>query len=226
MSYVYMKVLETAPRRYDRGMRMLTLGRLARVRADIAARLNKGDRVLDVGCGTGTLAVQLAQHGCRVIGIDASGAMLAVARAKARSAQVENLTLLQMGAVNLDTAFVDGSFDAVVSTLVFSELSEDEIDYTLVECRRVLVADGQLLIADEVLPESLLGRSLTWLLRAPLVLVTFVLTQNSTRRVASLGARIERAGFELAREQRYLLGTLRLFEAVKVGLRQDTKDAT
>jgi ubiquinone/menaquinone biosynthesis C-methylase UbiE len=49
MSHVYMKVLESAPERYERGMRILTLGRLERVRRDIAARLSAGDRVLDLG---------------------------------------------------------------------------------------------------------------------------------------------------------------------------------
>jgi ubiquinone/menaquinone biosynthesis C-methylase UbiE len=56
MSYVFMKVLESAPERYDRGMRLLTLGRLERVHRDIAAWVSAGDRVLDLGCGTGALA--------------------------------------------------------------------------------------------------------------------------------------------------------------------------
>jgi ubiquinone/menaquinone biosynthesis C-methylase UbiE len=216
MSYVYMKVLESAPERYERGMRLLTLGRIGRVRNDIAARLRPGSRVLDLGCGTGALAVQLARKGCQVTGVDISRPMLAQAARRVRQASLEEWVMLrQLGTVNLDTAFEDGSFDAVVSTLVFSELSEDEIVYTLQECRRVLKPGGQLLIADEVLPDSVLGRTATFLFRLPFLLAAFVLTQNTTHRVAGLGKRMEEAGFRILDVGSYLAGTLQLFVAEK-----------
>jgi ubiquinone/menaquinone biosynthesis C-methylase UbiE len=213
-----MKVLESAPERYERGMRILTLGRWERVQCDIVARLKPGDQVLDLGCGTGALAVRLARRGCQVTGVDSSPAMLDQA---GRHAQQEGMagqvTFRELGVVELDTAFEDASFDAVVSTLLFSELSEDEIDYALVECRRVLRPDGQLLVADEVLPDSALGRLGTFLLRLPFALLAFVLTQNTTRRVAGLRARIEKAGFRIVDVEFYLAGTLRLFVSEKAG---------
>jgi ubiquinone/menaquinone biosynthesis C-methylase UbiE len=216
MSYVYMKVLESAPERYERGMRVLTLGRIERVRAAIAARLRPGSRVLDLGCGTGALAVQLARKGCQVTGVDISPAMLAQAGQRVRQAGLEEqITLRQLGAVSLDSAFDDGSFDVVVSTLVFSELSDDEIAYTLAECWRVLRSRGKLLIADEVLPGSVLGRLATFLFRLPFLLVAFVLTQNTTHRVAGLGKRVEEAGFRILEVGSYLAGTLQLFAAEK-----------
>jgi ubiquinone/menaquinone biosynthesis C-methylase UbiE len=218
MSYVYMKVLESAPERYDRGMRILTLGRLERVHGDIVARLNPGDRVLDLGCGTGALAVELARKGMEVTGVDISPAMLSLAARRVREEGLDaSVALRELGAVDLDTAFAEGSFDAVVSTLVFSELSDDEINYTLAECQRILRTGGQLLIADEVLPDSALGRAGTALLRLPFVLLAFVLTQNTTRRVAGLRERIEQAGFQIVDSAEYLAGTLRLFAAEKGG---------
>lgn len=217
MSYVYMKVLESAPERYDRGMRILTLGRLEQVRHDIAVRLNPGDQVLDVGCGTGVLAVLIARRGCSVIGIDIAPPMLAQAGQRVRDEALEDrVTLRELGAVDLDTAFPNASFDAVVSTLVFSELSDDEIEYTLAECRRILRPGGQLLIADEVLPDSVLGRVGTFLMRLPFVIAAFVLTQNTTHRVAGLGRRIKQAGFQVLDVKEYLAGTLGLFVAGKV----------
>jgi demethylmenaquinone methyltransferase/2-methoxy-6-polyprenyl-1,4-benzoquinol methylase len=214
MSYVYMKVLESAPERYDRGMRLLTAGRLARVHADIAARLEPGDRVLDVGCGTGMLVVLLARRGCLVTGIDRSAPMLCQA---ARRLQVEGLTgqvvLRELGAVDMDTAFADATFDAVTSTLVFSELSDDEVAYVLAECRRILRPGGHLLVADEVMPASRLGKLGTFLFRLPFAAITFVLTQNTTQRVAKLGTRISQSGFRILETRAFLAGTLKLFIA-------------
>jgi ubiquinone/menaquinone biosynthesis C-methylase UbiE len=217
VSYVYMKVLESAPQRYDRGMQLLTLGRLDRVYRDIASLLKPDDRVLDLGCGSGMLAALLAHAGVRVVGVDISPPMLGVAARRIREEGVEGqVTLRELGAVDLDTAFADGSFDAVVSTLVFSELSDEELEYTLAECRRILNEGGRLFVADEMLPDSTWSRVLTFLLRLPFVALAFLLTQNTTHRVAGLGERIERAGFRIVEIRGYLAGTLKLFAAEKV----------
>ena len=102
--------------------------------------------------------------------------MLALASQKLRQAEYENLvTLQEMGAAELDTAFGDAAFDAVVSSLTFSELSDDEVVYTLHHCRRVLKPGGLLMVADEILPHSVGGRALTWLFRLPFAMLTFVL---------------------------------------------------
>ncbi len=218
MSYVYMRVLESAPERYEWGMRLLTVGRLDRVFHDIAACLDPAAAVLDLGCGTGALAVQLARQGCRVVGIDISAPMLAQATQRLQEEGLENeVVLRELGVTDLDVAFGDASFDAVTGTLVFSELSDEEIRFALDECQRLLRSGGQLLIADEVVPDSLLGKAATFLFRLPFVLLAFVLTQNTTHRVARLDERLERAGFRLREVRCYLAGTLRLYVAEKVG---------
>jgi ubiquinone/menaquinone biosynthesis C-methylase UbiE len=216
MSYVYMKVLESAPGRYDQGMRLLTLGRLQRAYRDVAGRLEPGDRVLDLGCGTGALAVELAHRGMSVVAVDISPSMLVQAVQRVRELHLEDqVTLRQLGVAGLDTAFEDASLDAVASTLVFSELSGDEIEYALTECRRVLRPRGRLLIVDELLPESVLGRVGSFLFRLPFVLLAYVLTQNTSHQVAGLRERIKRAGFQIVDVQNYLMGTMKLLEAVK-----------
>jgi ubiquinone/menaquinone biosynthesis C-methylase UbiE len=221
MSYAYMKVLESAPARYDRGMQILTLGRLARVHRDIAARVpslaaSREARVLDLGCGTGALAVRLGRQGCHVTGTDISPAMLAQAARRVRAEGLEErVTLRELGIAELDTAFADASFEAVTATLLFSELSPDERDYALAQARRVLVPGGRLLVADEVRPGSALGRVAAALLRLPTALLAYLLTQQTTRPVGGLRTAMERHGFELVETQGYLAGTLRLFVARK-----------
>jgi len=80
---IFMKVLESSPSRYDRGIRILTFGKDFEIKKKIVSDyVSKGDYVLDVGVGTGTLAVLCARKGAYVFGFDVSSKMLEVAREK------------------------------------------------------------------------------------------------------------------------------------------------
>jgi ubiquinone/menaquinone biosynthesis C-methylase UbiE len=162
--------------------------------------------------------VLLARQGCHVTGIDIAPLMLAQAARRVRQEGVgDGVDLQELGAVDLDVAFSDAGFDAVVSTLVFSELAPEVIVYVLRECQRVLRAGGQLFVADEILPDSKVGRVATFLFRLPFVVIAFLLTQNTTRRVSGLDEAISRAGFLMLEGESYLAGTLQLFVAQKAG---------
>jgi SAM-dependent methyltransferase len=106
-----------------------------------------GQRILDLGCGTGTLAIQVKQRepGAEVVGLDADPAMLSQAREKAERAGVE-LTLTE-GFSN-ELPFEDGSFDRVLSTLFFHHLDPEPKRQTAREIVRVLRKDGELHVAD------------------------------------------------------------------------------
>ena len=83
-SFVWMKVLESAPERYDRGIRMLSCGRIEAAYERIAALVAApGKRILDIGCGTGGVSLACAARGAAVTGIDIDAGMLEVARRKA-----------------------------------------------------------------------------------------------------------------------------------------------
>jgi len=218
MSTAFMKILESAPERYDAGINILTLGRLGCLKQDIVNEfIAKDDKVLELGCGTGSLAILCARKGAEVTGIDLSPKMLAIAHRKINKAGLtENIKLLRMSAMDIDTTFDDNNFDVITSTLVFSEMSREEIRYVLNQCLRVLKINGSLLIADEIMPQSPFGKFLLFLFRLPFAIIAYIFTQTITKAVASLDEDLRQAGFSLIKTKSYLLGTMRLFQARKV----------
>ncbi|MHA2380680.1 MAG: class I SAM-dependent methyltransferase [Candidatus Thorarchaeota archaeon] len=112
MSYVYMKALESAPERYDKGINWLGWGKLDDIRTRIADLAEvEGEKVLDIGVGTGTQALMVAERGLSVVGIDHSPGMLSVARKKLEKMRSESeessetasrVVLMQRSAVEVD----------------------------------------------------------------------------------------------------------------------------
>ena len=96
-SLALMRWLESAPARYDAGMRWLTLGRVTLLHEAVAhAAFEKpGARVLEVGCGTGAVTVRLVKRGARVTALDQNPEMLERARARLVSAPDGGVTWLE-----------------------------------------------------------------------------------------------------------------------------------
>lgn len=138
------------PRRYDLEMWARTLGREGAFRREIVelARIRAGERVLDLGCGTGALTLaakrRVGPQGV-VHGVDPSDEMIARARRKARRARLE-VGFATGTAQELPLA--DSSVDAVVAALVLHHLPHDEVLRSLGEIRRVLVRGGRFLAVD------------------------------------------------------------------------------
>ncbi len=215
MATVFMKWLETSPQDYDRGIQLLTLGRLMSLKKQISRDyVWPGIRVLEIGCGTGTLTQLMAEQGAVVTGIDASPIMLAEAEAKiAASGLAGQVTLQQMDATLIGDKFEPASFDLIVSTLVFSELPVDTQKFVLAACRILLAENGRILIADEVIPQNKLARLLFYLIRLPLAFITWLLTRTTTLALHDFASLLAESGFKSHRAASHLGGTLVLFEA-------------
>ena len=131
---------------YDPLVRVLGFGKVADALLEQAA-LQPRHRVLDVGCGTGTLAVLIQRRypDVDVTGIDPDSKALARA---ARKAQRAGATL------RLDRGFADAlpydaaTFDRVVSSMMFHHLRTDDKPKALAEWRRVLRPGGRLEFVD------------------------------------------------------------------------------
>jgi ubiquinone/menaquinone biosynthesis C-methylase UbiE len=136
--------------RYDLLIWFLTLGRERRFREKllVPARLRPGESVLDVGCGTGSLAIaakrQVGASGS-VQGIDPSPEMIARARHKAQKAKLD-ISFSNGSAESL--VFSDGQFDVVLSTVMLHHLRKDARGVAVAEMKRVLKPGGRLLVVD------------------------------------------------------------------------------
>jgi len=214
-TYVLMKILESAPGRYDRGIRLLTLGKLDNAYDRLVSRIGEGQRVLDIGCGTGALALRAAGKGAHVKAIDVNPQMMEIARGRAIEAGLDQrIEFCEMGVAELEREEVQG-YDAVMSGLCFSELTRDEVIYALRQAMRMLKPGGLLLIADEVRPESVFKRILSVLLRFPLVVITYIITQTTTHAIRNLPGHVKEAGFQIESLNLTLLDTFIVVEARK-----------
>lgn len=135
---------------YDATSWLLSFGRAGAIRKDIVRIANPraGEKVLDVGCGTGTLAIMMrkfADGDLDVTGIDAAVEMVEVARRKAEKAKQE---IRFEPAVIEALPFGDATFDLATSTYMLHHLPSEVKRDGLCEVRRVLKPGGRFLAVD------------------------------------------------------------------------------
>jgi ubiquinone/menaquinone biosynthesis C-methylase UbiE len=121
------------------------------------ARLAPGQRVLDLGAGTGTLAIMIkqTQPEAQVVGLDGDPNVLAIAHEKASLSGVD----IDFEIGNATTLpYADQSIDQVLSTLVMSLLSREQKTLAIRDAYRVLKRGGRLHIADFSSPHTWWGR--------------------------------------------------------------------
>jgi len=199
------------------GINLISFGQSRRTQQEIVDEyICEGNQVLEIGCGTGTLAISCAKKGASVVALDTSSQMLAIAEQKILERNLINkIQLEEMGAIELENAFNDNTFDRIVSSLVFSELFADEQKYVLRQAYRILRPNGLIIVADEVKPRSLWKRIVHSSIRIPLALITYLLTQTSTKALEDIKVPMMNAGFKIIYEKRSFIDSFGLFVGQK-----------
>jgi len=223
-SLALMRLLESAPDRYDAGMRAITLGRVTHLHAAVAraAVTRPETRVLEIGCGTGAVTERLVALGARVTALDQSPEMLERAERRLADARPDRVSWLERTASEID-ALPEASFDAVVASFCLSDMSAGERAFTLRQAARLLCPGGTLAVADEVIPEQIGERLLHALLRLPQVLIGWLLAGATSHPIRDLAGEIRAAGFVVEQEERWLLGSLAAITAAP-GVRAEEEE--
>jgi ubiquinone/menaquinone biosynthesis C-methylase UbiE len=193
---------------YDPLNRLLGEERIKGPLVDQAA-IAAGHRVLDIGCGTGslTLIAKRRHPDADVVGLDPDPKALARARRKAQKA---GLSIRFDEAFANELPYQDASFDRALSSLMFHHLDRDVKTATLGELYRVLVPGGSLHLLDFGPPRSGLARVLTGLIHHG-----DHMRDNLDGAIPGL---MEAAGFDQAAEVGHrstLFGSLSCYRAVK-----------
>jgi len=168
------------------------------------ARITKGERVLDLGCGTATLAILIKESHpeAEVIGLDGDPKVLEIARA--------GLDITLDRGIAFELPYPDSSFDRVLSSLLFHHLTRENKRHTLGEVFRVLRHGGEFHLADFGKPSNVL------MYLTSLVMRHF--EENRDNIDGLMPKFIKEAGFNRVEEvTRYMMmiGTISLYRALK-----------
>ena len=197
---------------YDFGVRLTMREGLLRQLHIEHMQLAPGKSVLDIGCGTGTLAIRIkeAHPRVKVVGLDPDPGILRIAVAKAQGAGAE--VDFERGSAET-LPFEDATFDVVASSLAFHHLAPDVKRAALREALRVLRPGGRLSIADFGPPRTRIGLLATLPVR--LLDGRTTTTDNFHGRLPSM---IEAAGFSDVAEAsriRTVLGPVCFYAATR-----------
>lgn len=177
-----------------------------------AMALTGNETVLDVGCGTGTLLKGIGTRfpSLQLIGLDADPKILRIAARKLRTAGVESDLVLGN---STQMVFRSESVDAVVSTLFFHHLNQEQKQATVDEIWRVLRPGGTVFVADWGYPTGKIQRLAFYQVQ---LLDGFETTQNHV--LGEPMCLFQDSNFRSVEEfahLRTIFGTLRIFKATK-----------
>jgi len=176
------------------------------------ADIQNGHEIIDIGSGTGTLALWIKQSamGAKVMGLDGDQKILSIARKKSKDQGI-NITFEQ--GFSYDMPFNSHQFDRCISSLFFHHLTLENKEKTFKEIYRIMKYGGEIHIADWGKPSNILMRFLFYQIQ---LLDGFKTTRDNIK--GTLPVLMKKSGFEnvsLMEEIPTMFGTMSLYKATK-----------
>ncbi|MFW9827934.1 MAG: methyltransferase domain-containing protein [Candidatus Thorarchaeota archaeon] len=215
-----MRKLELEPETYDSKFTTLTKGVNVKVQDWILEKLKNSATILEVGCGTGTLAARMALQGNDVLAIDKNIKMINIAM-KNYPSESDIKLRYQLGTIS-DLPVEENSKDIIVSTFMLSELRAFEQQIFLRNAWKALKPNGKLIIAAEFAPTGiwkLFFNFKRWLYKKRLR----KLRLESTFLIKWFFNYLEPIGFKIKAEKKWSHGSIRTIELEKI-INQNLKE--
>ncbi len=208
-----MRKLELEPETYDSKFTELTKSTNIKVHDWILERIKVPQIILEVGCGTGTLAKKMALKGNEVLAIDQNLQMINIAM-KNYSSKEDLKLLYQIGSIH-NLPVEDNSKDLIVSTFMLSELRPFEQQIFLRKIWKALKPKGRVLLAAEFMPSGfwrIWFKIKRWLYKKKLRRLRL----ESTFIVKWFFNYLEPIGFKIVAEKKWRHGSIRAIELEKI----------
>lgn len=176
------------------------------------ANIQNGHKVIDIGSGTGTLALWIKQSEpeAQVIGLDGDSKILAIAQKKSQTQEID--VTFEQG-LSFDMPFCNNQFDRCMSSLFFHHLTLENKERTFKEMYRILKSGSEIHIADWGKPHNTFMRFLFYQIQ---LLDGFKTT--TTNMLGVLPVLMKKVGFDKVitmAEIPTMFGTMTLYKATK-----------
>ncbi|MFW9873447.1 MAG: methyltransferase domain-containing protein [Candidatus Thorarchaeota archaeon] len=208
-----MRKLELEPDTYDEKFTSLTKGVNNEVKDWVLERIGTSRSILEVGCGTGALAIKMALKGNDVLAIDKNFQMINIAMKNYPSEKDVKL-IYQLGTIK-ELPAVEKSKDLIISIFMLSELGPFQQQIFLRNAWKVLKPGGKLIVAAEFIPSGfwkILFKLRRWWYKKKLRRLRL----PSTSLVKWFFNYIEPIGFKITAEKKWKKGSIKALELEKV----------
>ncbi len=211
----YLKALrfDWLTKHYDRIVAMTTRESYFKKKLIAQSHLKDNDMIIDIGSGTGTLAIMIKKSNPKLIvtGVDADAQIISIAEKKLA---IEGVKVSFEAAMSNNLPFKDESYECCFSSLFFHHLTDEDKSKTFIEIFRVLNQGGQLHVADWGKPTNFIMRLLFFIVQ---FLDGFETTSSNVK--GKLPELMRKAGFsdvKTVQEIPTMLGTMTVYSARKL----------